>query len=336
MRKRIAILLACILLISLCGCGKGKKNEAASSVTTTASATVTHTTDATADATAVTTPSITVTSPSQQPDTQENVVNIALFGIDHESGSAGRSDAVIILSVDYKNSHIKLTSIARDTLVPIAGHREEKLCHAWAYGGVDLALDTLNNAFGTHITYYSYVNFADFATIIDQMGGVEIEVNEVELKAINYTANEAEKLPGVGVHRLNGAQALRYVRCRTDSDTNRTARQRNLIHAMLEEAQSLPIYKLPGFLASVQSILHTNLPNREINRLVTLVTLQTPVWDEMSLPNSRLNAWSGIVDATRGWVYIYDLKYAAALLHDFIYNEDTASTLPKPTKPQPN
>lgn len=66
------------------------------------------------------------------------------------------------------------------------------------------------------------------------------------------------------------------------------------------------------------------------------MALQNPAWEEMSLPDGRLNAWGGILDKERGWVYVYDLDYAAALLQDFIYGTDTAETLPKPTRYQPH
>ena len=209
------------------------------------------------------------------------------------------------------------------------------MAHAWAYGGVDLALSTVNNAFGMHLSDYIYVNFEDFVDLVDQVGGVEITVNELELNAINYGVSEDKKLSGVGKHRLSGEQALRYVRCRTDSDANRTARQRTLMQAVLDEARHLSAAQAAKLIGTIRDMCHTNLSNKEVTKFISLLTLKDPSWDEMSLPNAQLHAWSGILDRERGWVYVYDLTYAAALLYDFIYDEDTAAELPKPTQYQP-
>ncbi|MBR5615324.1 MAG: LCP family protein, partial [Clostridia bacterium] len=82
------------------------------------------------------------------------VQNIMLFGIDQASGTVGRSDAMILLSIDKVNNKIKMTSLSRDSLVPIDGHGQEKLTHAWAYGHAKLAVKTINQNFGMNITDY--------------------------------------------------------------------------------------------------------------------------------------------------------------------------------------
>ena len=341
MKRWIAMLLAVVLLLTLCACGKDKKPAANKPTATTTTGGVTTTTTDTNTTTTTTTASATGTTatltniPDEKPEKRDDIVNIALFGIDQAEGTVGRSDAVMILSIDYKTNTVKVTSLARDSLVPIAGHGEEKLAHAWAYGGVDLALSTVNNAFGMHLSDYVYVNFEDFVGLIDQLGGVEITVNELELNAINYGVSEDKKLPGVGKQRLDGEQALRYVRCRTDSDANRTSRQRVLMQAVLNEAQKLSAVQAAKLIGTIRDMCHTNLSNKEVTKFLSLLTLKPPSWEEMSLPDARLKAWSGILDRARGWVYVYDLEYAAALLYDFIYDEDTAEALPKPTQYQP-
>ena len=255
-----------------------------------------------------------------------NVQNIALFGVDQESGSVGRSDTMIILSVDKENGKIKMTSLARDSLVPIEGHGEEKLTHSWAYGHAKLALKTINQAYGMNITDYVYVNFEQFIEVIDYIGGVEVHVNQLELEAINYTTDENQKLSGTGRHRLNGEQALRYVRCRTDSDTNRNARQREVLIAMYEQVRKQPISKLPDTLKKVLKLCHTTLDADEIMDLAKWAILNTPTIESIRLPNSQLKPWSGILDRQRGWVYVYDLDAAKKVLYSFIYEVDVKVT----------
>lgn len=276
-------------------------------------------------------------SPDEVEDKIANVQNIALFGIDQAEGSVGRSDAMMILSVDKENGKIKMTSLARDSLVPIEGHGEEKLTHAWAYGHAKLALKTINQAFGMNITDYVYINFEEFMEVIDYIGGVRIHVNELELKTLNYTPDKDKRLPGVGVHQLNGRQALAYSRIRTDSDKNRTSRQREVLIAMYEQVRKQPISKLPEMLKKVLRLCHTNMKSDAIMELARWALLDIPTIESLSLPNSQLKPWSGILDRQRGWVYVYDLDAAKKVLYSFIYEVDTKVTgvtqyVPAPTE----
>ena len=273
-------------------------------------------------------------------DAVSTVRNIALFGVDQESGSVGRSDTMIILSIDRANGKIKMTSLARDSLVPIEGHGEEKLTHAWAYGHAKLALKTINQAYGMNITDYVYVNFDQFIEVIDYIGGVVVDVNELELKAINYTPYEEEKIPGTGKQRLNGQQALRYARCRTDNDTNRNSRQREVLIAMYEQVRQQPISKLPETLKKVLGQCYTTLSADEIMDMAKWAILNAPTIESIRLPNSQLKPWSGILDSARGWVYVYDLDAAKKVLYSFIYEVDAKVTgvtqyIPAPTTTEP-
>ena len=275
--------------------------------------------------------------PDEVEDKIANVQNIALFGIDQADGSVGRSDAIMILSVDKENGKIKMTSLARDSLVPIDGHGEEKLTHAWAYGHAKLALKTMNQAFGMNITDYVYINFAEFMEVIDYIGGVRIHVNELELKTLNYTTDESQILPGPGEYQLNGRQALLYSRIRSDSDKNRTSRQREVLIAMYEQVRKQPISKLPEMLKKVLRLCHTNMKSATIMELARWALLDIPTIESLSLPNSQLKPWSGIIDRQRGWVYVYDLDAAKKVLYSFIYEVDTKVTgvtqyVPAPTE----
>lgn len=266
-----------------------------------------------------------------------NVHNIALFGVDQAKGSVGRSDAMIILSIDKENKKIKMTSLARDSLVPIDGHGEEKLTHAWAYGHAKLAVKTINQAFGMNITDYAYINFEEFKEVIDYIGGVKVHVSALELETLNYTPNENEKVPGTGMQHLNGRQALLYSRIRSDSDTNRTARQREVLIAMYEQVRSQPISKLPETLRKVLRLCHTNMQSDTIMDIARWALLNVPTIESLSMPNDQLKPWGGILDRQRGWVRIYDLDAAKKVLYSFLYEVDTKVTgvtqyVPTPAK----
>lgn len=265
-----------------------------------------------------------------------NVMNIALFGVDQEKGSVGRSDAILILSIDKDHKKIKLTSIARDSLVPIDGHGEEKITHAWAYGHAKLALKTINQNYGMNITEYAYVNFKEFIGAIDYLGGVYVDLTAAELDNLNqesvyrenkkYYGDRGAPIAGTGRQLLTGVQALYYSRNRTDGDGNRTGRQREVLMAVYERVKSQPLTKLPGTVTQMLRLCHTSLSGSELTNLATWALTSAPTVETLSLPNAQIQTWNGVIDKQRGWVRVYDLDAATQLLHNFIYETDVPVT----------
>lgn len=261
----------------------------------------------------------------------KDVQNIALFGIDQKYGSVGRSDVTMIVSIDRVNNKIKMTSIARDSLVPIAGHGEEKLTHAWAYGHAKLAVKTLNKNFGLNITDYAYINFNEFVDAIDYMGGVYVDLTEAERVHLNKSYNSwyqyyGEYIPKVedtGRVLLKGAQALSYSRDRTNGgDTSRTGRQREVLMGLYERAKNQPLSRLPGTVAKMMQLCHTNLTSSELLSIATWALTSSPEFESLSLPSSELKPWRGVLNRQTGWVYVYDLDAASTIIHNFVYEED--------------
>ena len=173
-------------------------------------------------------------------------INILLLGTDILNHDSQRSDAMIIATIGYKT--LKLTSILRDTIVDIPGHGSGKLNSAYAYGGPELVMKTLNSNFKLNIMHYIAVDFVSLVKIVDAIGGVDIDITEAEMQHINknvysarkvfkplgYTATELTEY-GEGTH-LNGMRALGYARIRKlDSDFMRTSRQRILLKSMLQK-----------------------------------------------------------------------------------------------------
>lgn len=123
---------------------------------------------------------------SNEPQVYEKVRNIALLGLDtRQDNNVGRSDAIVILTIDKEHNKLKLTSIARDTYVAIDGHSKDKLTHAYAYGKSQLAVKTLNQNFDLEIKDYVTMNFYGLARVIDYIGGVDINVTEAEKNELN-------------------------------------------------------------------------------------------------------------------------------------------------------
>ena len=282
------------------------------------------------------------------------VTNIALLGLDNRyDNDTGRSDAIIILSIDYDHNKIKMTSIARDTLVKVEGwgwndtSSEDdwtKITHAFAHGGAKSSVKALNQNFGMNITKYVFVNFHEFAALIDIVGGVEIDVEQRELNQLNKhirgmvkkSGLNIEEVQSAGKQTLTGGQALAYSRIRKiDTDVQRGNRQKMVLEAALKKAKKMPVTKYPDLITEALGICNTNLKSAELLKMATWVATESPEIEQLSLPDDdeRIYSNGGNWHDGHGWVYRMDLDYATAYLHDFIYETKVAESL---TPKRPN
>ncbi|MGL5576816.1 MAG: LCP family protein [Sarcina sp.] len=203
-----------------------------------------------------------------------HVKNIALFGVDQADGQGGRSDAMMIATVDTKSKKLKLTSLMRDSYVEIPGHGSDKLNSAYAFGQEELAIKTVNKTFDLNIEDFVTVDFSSLPKIVDKVGGVDIEVDSAELKHINNyiddlnskTGTKSGHVSGVGVHKLNGVQAMAYCRIRytAGDDFKRTERQREVLEQILNNVFKISPLKYPGLLNEVFPMVKTSLSTGEI------------------------------------------------------------------------
>ncbi len=152
----------------------------------------------------------------------EGITNILLVGTDGANVErSNRSDSVMLVTIDNNNKDIKISSIARDTYVDIPGHSTEKLTHAYAYGGIDLLKQVFEVNFNIKVDKYIAVNFVSFMDIMDEIGGVEVNVEEKDVNEINKyidacydyyydRKDEIEKkyITKAGKQRLNGYQEV--------------------------------------------------------------------------------------------------------------------------------
>ncbi|WP_346939693.1 LCP family protein [uncultured Clostridium sp.] len=200
-------------------------------------------------------------------NTSSKIKNIALFGIDQTDGDVGRSDAIIIATVDSLHKKLKLTSISRDSYVNIEGHGYDKLNHAYAFGQEELAIKTINQTFGLDITDYAKVNFNNLKDIIDIIGGIDITVEDSELADLNGVISTS------GRQHVNGTQALAYSRIRKNSggDDSRTERQRILLTEIFNKVSTVGILKLPSMVNDILPHVQTSLSTSEILSLGTKV-----------------------------------------------------------------
>lgn len=274
----------------------------------------------------------------------EGVQNIALFGLDtRDNNEIGHSDAIIIVSIDRTHSKIKMTSVARDTLLEIEDRGRSKLTNAFWWGGVNLAIKTINQRFGMNIQDYVYVNFFEFADIIDYLGGVDVDVSESEMRVMNrhYVSwiqsygIDCPRITETGMQRLNGGQALAYARNRySGTDLDRANRQKEVLTAMFDKVKDMSLTKFPSLVSRILGMCHTNMNSGELMSIATWTLTATPSFVNNTIPSPECQAWGGEY-GRYGWVWVYDLDYATAALHDFIYETDTAAEKTCTTFPGP-
>ena len=254
-----------------------------------------------------------------------DIFNVALFGVDtrDEDSFSGRSDSIIIVSVDKNNNIVKLTSILRDSYVAIEGHKNQKITHAYAFGGAELAIKTLNQNFGMNITDYATINFYKLADAIDILGGVDVEVSEAERKHLNAIGDDDNPdfnyLEESGLVHLTGEQAVVYARLRKiDSDVERSNRQRKVIEALIVQAKKVSPAKYGEMVRTMMSLCETSLSFSEIMSFAPMITKDITI-QTLTIPGDEENAIGGIYDGA--WVWRYDLSEATQHIHEFIYGE---------------
>lgn len=251
----------------------------------------------------------------EEKEEDTEIINIALFGVDRRTkNEVARSDSMIILSIDTDNKKIKMSSIMRDTYVQIKGHGETKINHAYAFGGPQLAIRTLNENFNLNIRDYVTVDFNNFEKIIDAMEGITVDIAQDEIKSI----------PGItktGFQTLSGKQAIAYSRIRyTDGDDfRRTERQRTILSGMFTKFQSLGATDFPAVVSQLLPFTETSINSIDIIKLGTkVITSKTKKLEQERFPVDGY--WSGkTIDKV--WYLLADMESTIEQLHNFIYED---------------
>ena len=205
----------------------------------------------------------------------QDVVNILLIGRDTRENERGRSDSMIVLSLNRGTKQISMVSLMRDSYVQIPGYSNNKLNSAFAFGGYELLDETIEKNYGIHIDYNVGVNFDGFERVIDQLGGIEVELTKAEAKYlmddIYINAGKLKEGPNL----LNGETALCYARARYVStgteanDFGRTARQRIVLTKVYEKMMKKSLPEIWKLLDSVMDCMETDMSNMDIVSLGT-------------------------------------------------------------------
>ncbi len=257
----------------------------------------------------------------------KNVINVLLVGLDSDTAleNGGRSDSLILVSLNKKTKKINMTSFFRDTwtYMNINGEgRYGKLNSSYMYGSDEALLDTIEKDFKIDIDYYVAVDFSSFTDIINALGGLTVEVQEYEANYINRTTvHTIDYGPAV---KLTGAQALVFARIRhsdSDSDVSRTRRQRQVITALINSAKGASLSQLSAALDTLFKYVKTDLTKMQIlsyaaqalaNGWINYEIVQTPISDTDVFRTGTIGGQS---------VVLMDLPLAAQRVQEAIYGK---------------
>ncbi|PTL37915.1 LCP family protein [Alkalicoccus saliphilus] len=206
-----------------------------------------------------------------KPDSRDSEVDMdnreptsfLLMGVDAEESTSGRTDTIMVVTVNPEDESMRMLSLPRDTRMELPGRGEDKVNHAHAFGGADLALETVENFLDIPLDYFITVNMSGFQDMVDAVGGVTVE-NNFSFEQNDHYFQEGEV-------DLDGEEALAYVRMRKndpDGDFGRNERQRQIVNAMVREgAQFSSITRVEDILDAVGGNVVTNLDFEKMRKL---------------------------------------------------------------------
>lgn len=254
-----------------------------------------------APANSVSSPDPAVVPSNERTDGNPQIVNILLLGVDSWESLTGRSDAIVVLSIDTAHKRVLVTSVPRDLRVSLDGlSQPQRINAAYAHGGAELARTKLEDVLNVDIPYFAVVNFAGFARIVDTFGGVTVDVPadivDMEFPAADGVNHEPFELKA-GVQHLDGETALKYARTRKSSPTGdfgRMYRQLQVMRAL--KAQALTprtLLRIPVLYNDFRHAVQTNI---SLQMLVQLARVGRSV-DAEDIGSFAIDEASGLVAA---------------------------------------
>jgi len=198
-------------------------------------------------------------------------VNVLILGVD-SNGDPRRSDTIMVARLDLSEGRVGVISIPRDFRAAIPGHDEQKINAAYGLGGVELTRRTVEGLLGIVCDYYVTINSPGLARLVDALGGVEVNVDKRMFYRDRHQGLVIDLQPGR--QRLNGEQAVGYVRYRHDrlGDLTRIGRQQAFLRAALREAmQPRTLARLPRLLRLFSQTVETDLDIGDLRAVADLI-----------------------------------------------------------------
>ncbi|MGB4658230.1 MAG: LCP family protein [Mobilitalea sp.] len=268
---------------------------------------------------------------------EEGVYNILLLG-EEAIGSGegrGRTDVIIIATLNTNNKTIKLTSLMRDTYLQIPGYQDNKLNSAYEKGGVDLLYETIAMNFDIQLDGCALVNFEEFEKIIDSLGGLELTLTSGEaayLNKTNYISNPEYRNLVEGTQLLNGNQVMGYCRVRktatitgNNNDYGRTDRHRIVLNAIFDKYKTKSKVELAATLLEILPMITTDIDSDNFEVLLnSFIEMGTMEMEQLRIPAD--GTFTDNIKVRGMSVVIPDLPSNITILQDFIFGAPITSS----------
>ncbi|MBR2755153.1 MAG: LCP family protein [Lachnospiraceae bacterium] len=302
----VILLAGVILTLALIGAGKREKKEAASEPETTEA--------------------------PQIPE--QHYFDFLMFGIDDEGYTPwdiDKSDMIMLVSVNEDTKQINLISILRDTKVPIEGVGNKKINVAYAAGRAPLAIQTVNNTYHLNIDKFITFNWQDIVFLIDDIGGVDVEITADEAEQVNRMVagldisqegrNTWSEDVWEGLMHLDGTQATHFSRIRKiDSDYYRALRQQRTLRAIQQKVLTMSADEYP-WLAQIllENTVETNLSVSDVMEWMQKDVVHYEITSNV-IPDRAIDkdVYGGQDDELNDWAWIYDLEAASDRIHSIL------------------
>lgn len=273
----------------------------------------------------------------QEGGAMHGYMNIALFGVDARNDKdlyggkdhPSRSDSIMIASINMDSGDIKLVSVYRDTYLNVGTDDYIKCNHAYAYGGAEQAVKMLNMNLDMDITDFVTVGYQGLADVVDGLGGVYIDVDDVERKHLNnYMIDIAEVLKcdyepvtTTGYQLLDGIQTAAYCRIRytAGDDFKRASRHREVLMAIEEQAKKADLTTLTKAFNEAIDDVYTSLSQETLLELIKNIA-NYQIVDEGGFPEESMRTVANI-GAKGSSVIPVDLESNVIWLHQFLFDD---------------
>ncbi len=264
----------------------------------------------------------------------EGITNILLCAEENQDGGKrGRTDVIMLATIDTNTDTLKLTSIMRDTYVQIPGFKDNKINTAYRVGDIPLLEQTIKENFNIEVDGYVKVDFDSFTNIIDSLGGVEVTLTEKEAEWLNQSNHILDKNSRnltAGTQVLNGSQALGYSRIRKvptadgiGSDFGRVWRQKHVLMQVFNKYKNQSLLDILGKAPDILRLIQTDYTRTEVLSLIkTVMDMRSKEINTLSIPIKHAYEPKKI----RGMdVLLIDRKMNNEALSNFIFNTNTES-----------
>lgn len=247
----------------------------------------------------------------------DSKINVLITGHDEDHYGISRTDTLILVSIDIDTREAGILFIPRDTRLQIPDRGVNRVNAAYAFGGIDLTISTIENFLNIKIDYYADMNFQGFKRVIDAIGGIEINV-EKRMHYVDRAGDLYIDIPA-GEQELNGEQALHYVRYREASrgDIGRVSRQQKFINALIKQAlKPSTIARLPVIYQEANKAVSTNVPVIDISSFLY-------IFKDIDLGNLEITMLPGEPAYINGASYwVPDKEEAESLVRNLIRSKE--------------